>query len=271
MSGIALVVSDVDGTLVATDKTLSARNRSAVARLCAAGVGFTIISSRPPFGLRALIAELDLRLPLGAFNGGALVMPDLSVLEQQLLSGAAARTAVEVFRSHKIDVWIFADGRWLIENPHGAYVGLERHTVQAEPTVVAQLEAHADRTAKIIGVSEDFDRLDACEVLARSALAGAATVARSQRYYVDVTPAGVDKGTCVASIGRRLGISAAEIATLGDMENDVPMFRASGFPIAMGNASPEVKRLAAASTLSNDQDGFAAAVDELILPRARRS
>lgn len=268
MSGIALVVSDVDGTLVTTDKILTAKSRAAIARLSAAGIGFSVISSRPPFGLRMLVDELALRLPFGAFNGGALVMPDLTVLEQRVLSREAALKAVEAFRSCAVDVWVFTAGRWLMDNPDGAYVGLEKRTVRAEPTVVEHLEPHIDQAAKIIGISADFDKLDACEPIMRNALAGVATVARSQRYYLDVTPAGVDKGTCVAALAQRLGIATAEIATLGDMENDVPMFRKSGFPIAMDNASPDVKRHAAAVTLSNDQDGFAAAVDELILPRA---
>jgi hypothetical protein len=64
-------------------------------------------------------------------------------------------------------------------------------------------------------------------------------------------------------------VPAAEIVTLGDMANDLPMFRNSGFSIAMGNASAEVKRAASALTLSNDEDGFAEAVERVILPRAR--
>jgi hypothetical protein len=73
----------------------------------------------------------------------------------------------------------------------------------------------------------------------------------------------------VSELIRRLDIPAAEIVALGDMENDLPMFRQSGFSIAMGNATPEVAGHADAVTLSNDEDGFAAAVEDIILPRAR--
>src|SRR5260370_33191219 len=82
MSKISLVVSDVDGTLVTSDKVLTERARAAVARLAAAGVGFSVISSRPPFGLRMLIEPLACRLPMGAFNGATLVAPDRYVLEK---------------------------------------------------------------------------------------------------------------------------------------------------------------------------------------------
>jgi hypothetical protein len=102
----------------------------------------------------------------------------------------------------------------------------------------------------------------------RLALGDRASIARSQPYYLDVTPAGTDKGTLLTELARRLGIPTEEIVTLGDMENDVPMFRNSGFSIAMGNASAEVKHAASAVTLPNDQDGFAAAIEEIVLPRA---
>jgi Cof subfamily protein (haloacid dehalogenase superfamily) len=269
MSGIALVVSDVDGTLVTTDKRLTDKSRAAVARLGAAGIAFSIVSSRPPFGLRSLIADLGLHLPVGAFNGAAVVMPDLTVLEQHALDRDAALRTLGALRTFGVDAWVFTVSRWLLDSPDGAYVGLERRTIGTDPTVASQLELHADHAVKIVGSSGDFARLDACEQALRRALTGSATVARSQRYYLDVTPPGFDKGTYLSALGRRLGVASTEIATLGDMENDIPMFRRSGFPIAMGNASDRVKQLAAASTLSNDHDGFAAAVDELILPQAR--
>jgi hydroxymethylpyrimidine pyrophosphatase-like HAD family hydrolase len=82
-----------------------------------------------------------------------------------------------------------------------------------------------------------------------------------------MTPAGTDKGVFVATLARRLCIPLAEVATIGDMENDIPMFRRRGFAIAMGNAGAAVKRSADAETLSNEANGFAAAVEQLILPR----
>jgi Cof subfamily protein (haloacid dehalogenase superfamily) len=267
MSRIALVISDVDGTLVTNDKVLTDSSRAAVARLGAAGIGFTIVSSRPPFGMRTLIEPLGLQLPMGAYNGGALVMPDLTVLEQRLLSPEAARAAITVLRSFKVDIWAFSGDRWLLENPDGDYVPKEKHTINADPTVVARLEDHVDTIGKIVGVSSDFARLTECAPVAHQTLGASASVARSQAYYLDITPAGTDKGVIVLGLARRLGIDVATIATIGDMENDVAMFRQSGFSIAMGNATQEVKNLANAVTLSNEEDGFANAVDQLILPR----
>jgi Cof subfamily protein (haloacid dehalogenase superfamily) len=268
MTSILLVISDVDGTLVTNDKVLTERSRAAVSRLGAAGIGFSIVSSRPPFGLRMLIEPLNLRLPMGAYNGGALVMPDLSVLEQRLLPSEMARKAMTLLRSFSVDIWAFAGERWLVEKADGAYVEREERTIRVRPTVVEHLEDHLDAIGKVVGVSDHFERLTACEPAARQALGSKASIARSQAYYLDVTPAGTNKGVAVAALARRLDIPADAIATIGDMENDVAMFRKSGLSIAMGNASAGVKHFADAVTLSNEEDGFAAAVERLILPRA---
>ncbi len=268
MRKISLVVSDVDGTLVTTDKVLTERSRAAVARLNAAGIGFSIISSRPPFGLRMLVEPLRLRLPMGAFNGAALVSPDLKLLDRRELPAEIVREAMAAFRSGSIGAWLFTANHWLLENADGAYVGKEIRTIRTQPTVVDDLSDHLDAVSKLVGVSEDFARLAACETHLRQLLGERASVVRSQRYYLDITPAGTSKGLLLAELARRLGVRIDEIVTIGDMENDVPMFRNSGFGIAMGNASAEVKGAANAVTLANDEDGFAEAIERIVLPRA---
>ena len=269
MSKISLVVSDVDGTLVTTEKVLTDRSRAAVAALDAAGIGFTVISSRPPFGLKMLIEALRLRLPVGAFNGAALVLPDLTPIDRRELPVEIVGDALARVRSRAVDAWLFTADRWLIENARGAYVAKEIATIRTAPTVVDDLRTHLAGVYKLVGVSDDFPRLTACETVIRDALGDRASVARSQLYYLDVTPAGTSKGTAVAELSRQLGVPADEIVTLGDMENDVSMFRNSGFAIAMGNASAEVKSAASAVTLTNDQDGFADAIERIVLPRSR--
>ena len=101
MTGIALVVSDVDGTLLTGDKTLTGGARAAVRRLHDAGIGFTIISSRPTIGMGFLVAPLAITLPVGAFNGSAIVDPQLNPIEQHLIPAAAAQRCLEVFNEYR--------------------------------------------------------------------------------------------------------------------------------------------------------------------------
>jgi Cof subfamily protein (haloacid dehalogenase superfamily) len=261
MKKVSLVITDVDGTLVTPDKKLTAGAIAAVARLHEAGIGFSICSSRPPFGLRLMIEQLRLELPFGGYNGGAIVEPDLTMIEQTLIPPAAAKQAAGLFRQHGVDCWIFTGNQWLIANPDGDHVDLETYTVQTPPTIVPAFEdAHFAAVGKIVGPSKDHPLIGRLVDLLQAALHGQAHAARSQAYYCDVIPPGIDKGRLVEFLSERLDIPRSEILVLGDMENDLEMFRKAGFAIAMGNATDEVKREADATTLANDQDGFAAAI-----------
>jgi HAD superfamily hydrolase (TIGR01484 family) len=118
---------------------------------------------------------------------------------------------------------------------------------------------------KIVGPSKDHDRLARLTELIQNVLAGRANVARSQPYYCDVIPSGIDKGRLVELLAERLGgVPRDEIMVLGDMDNDLEMFHKAGFGVAMGNASEAVKRSAQAMTLSNEEDGFAAAIERYV-------
>src|SRR5439155_14045436 len=136
------------------------------------------------------------------------------------------------------------------------------HTIQTSPTVVpAFTEAQFAAVGKIVGPSDDHGLVARVTELMQQALVGRAGAARSQPYYCDVIPPGIDKGRLVEVLAQRLGVSRSEILVLGDMENDLEMFRKAGFAVAMGNAVDAVKSAAQGTTLSNEEDGFAAAIE----------
>jgi hydroxymethylpyrimidine pyrophosphatase-like HAD family hydrolase len=91
-----------------------------------------------------------------------------------------------------------------------------------------------------------------------------ATAVRSQSYYLDVTPPGCDKGTFVQAMAKRLGISTDAVATIGDIQNDLAMFRKSGLSIAIGNATDDVKKVTTRVTASNEDEGFAGAIEMIL-------
>ncbi len=264
MTRIALVVSDVDGTLLTKDKTLTDGAKAAVRRLHQAGIGFTITSSRPTIGMRFLIEPLAITLPVGAFNGSCIVDPRLNVIEQHLIPAPAVRRSLDVLNEFGVDIWLFTSDLWLTRRPDGEYVPHEKRAIRADPTIVADFAPYSSVACKIVGSSADAALLQRCEVAMQQALGAEATAVRSQSYYLDVTPPGCDKGTFVQAIAKRLGISTDEVATIGDMQNDLAMFRKSGISIAMGNATDDVKKLATHVTASNEDEGFAKAIDMIL-------
>ena len=136
--------------------------------------------------------------------------------------------------------------------------------MQFEPTVVDDFDG-AGHVAKIVGVSDDLDAVAEAATTTRDELGDHVSAWRSQPYYLDVTHPQANKGAVVQFLSERYEIAAEEIATIGDMPNDVLMFAHSGLSIAMGNADAEVQRAARRVTTTNDEDGFAHAVERFIL------
>ena len=265
-SKISLVLADVDGTLLTKDKVLTSRAEDAVKALAAAGIAFAITSGRPPRGMAMLIEPLALQTPIAGFNGGVFVHPNLSEIESRTLNPVIAEKTVELILNQGLDVWVYTADEWLIRKLDAPHVAREAWTVKFNAKVVpAFADAHLARAVKIVGISDDLDLVAACEKLAQKTLGEKASAARSQPYYLDVTHPQANKGAVVATLSRLLNTPPEQIVTFGDMPNDVLMFRKSGFSIAMGNSSDEVKAQASAVTDSNEDEGFANAVRNFIL------
>jgi Cof subfamily protein (haloacid dehalogenase superfamily) len=265
---IRLVIADVDGTLVTHDKVLTKRAAESVFKLRDAGTQFAVTSGRPPHGMAMLIDPLKLDEPIAAFNGGVVIQPDLkTVLRQNFLSTSAVKQAVQLIIEHKLDAWIYTDLVWYVRDVKAPHVDREEWTVKFAPVVTKDLESLVDRVAKVVGVSDDLDAVQRCEKDVQEACGATVSAARSQPYYLDVTHPKANKGEVVLAMSDLLKIPVEEIATIGDMPNDVLMFVKSGVSIAMGNASPEVQKSATYVTDSNEEEGFASAMEQFILKR----
>ncbi|MBN9090842.1 MAG: HAD family phosphatase [Reyranella sp.] len=262
---ISALISDVDGTLVTPAKILTERSQQAVAELHRRGIGFTIISARPPRAMTMFVEPLSIAMPIAGFNGGAFTGPDLTPIENHLLAPETAQRAHDLLRSKGIDVWVFSGLDWLLIDADNAHVVPEIRVVRFKPTLVRNLEPALASAFKVVGVSEDHDLLARCERELQAALGEQASVSRSQPFYLDVTHPLANKGTAVARLAALMGVPLAEVAVIGDNHNDVGMFAQGGLSIAMGNAVPDVQAHAAVVTESNDREGFAEAIRKYIL------
>jgi Cof subfamily protein (haloacid dehalogenase superfamily) len=233
--------------------------------------------------MQMLIEPLQLTTPIAAFNGGMFVRGDLSVIEQRVLQGDIIEPAIEIMKAHKLDTWIYRGTDWFVHERHGPHVDREEWTVKFPPTVVSDFNGLTSGVAKLVGVSDDLEAVRDCETAVRERFAGAVvcgksnpqresyslvSAARSQPYYLDVTHPDANKGFVVLALSKMLGIRVDQIATIGDMPNDISMFKQSGLSIAMGQSTDEVKNAATHTTTSSEDEGFANAVDRYLLNRA---
>lgn len=262
---IALVISDVDGTLLDNNKELTSGAPAAVQRLYKAGIRFTIASARPPRMVRELVAKLQVREPLACFNGALIVSPDETVLQELQMSPADAQSVADFLAQQGFDLWVWTDSDWFVSNPDGPHVARHESQMGRKATPLTTRDMSHFRVLKLVGVSDNFDAVAKAE--AELAKHGSPTISgtRSSSYYLDVTDARANKGEVVLRLSQMLQIPTEQIATIGDMTTDTFMFRKSGVSIAMGNALDDVKAQAKFVTKSNEENGFAYAMDHFIL------
>jgi Cof subfamily protein (haloacid dehalogenase superfamily) len=268
--GVELALVDVDGTLLTKDKILTPRALAAAEGLRRAGVKLALTSGRPPRGMAMLIGPLKIDTPIAGFNGGAFVNPDLSVIAAHPLDVDAAHETLDLIFKLGLDAWLYTADDWFIRDKDAPHVEREAWTVKFDATVTPKFaDAEIAKAVNIVGVCDDAGLMAKCETTVQDALGDRATAALSQPYYLDVTSKLANKGQVVLELSKRLGVPASTIMTFGDMPNDVNMFAQSGFSVAMGNASDAVKARASATTASNEDDGFAKAVEKFILAGQR--
>ena len=263
---IRLVIADVDGTLVTKEKVLTERAIQSVFRIRAVGIKFVVTSGRPPRGMAMLVEPLKLDQPLAAFNGGVVTQPDLTtVVRENFLERSMVEKVIKIILEHKLDVWVYTDKDWFVRDVNAPHVAREQWTVKFTPVLVPRFDGLLERVAKVVGVSDDLDAVKRCEKDVQDACGDQASAARSQPYYLDVTHPKANKGEVVLAMSDLLSTPIEQIVTIGDMPNDVLMFRKSGISIAMGNASADVQKSATYVTTSNEQEGFANAMDKFVL------
>ncbi len=264
-TNVRLVLADVDGTLVTSDKELTARAISSISRLRDANILFTITSGRPPKGMKMLVDALSLTEPIFAFNGGVVFNPDYSVRASHLVPSDVATDVLRFISGYGLDTWLYTETDWYVRDPNAPHVAREQLTVKFPPTIASDFGPHLEHVVKIVGVSDDLPAVARCEKDMQAWGGTRVSAERSQPYYLDVTNLNANKGEVVRTLSKLLAILPEHIATIGDQPNDVLMFEQSGVSIAMGNASQEVQHAATYVTTSDDEEGFANAMERFVL------
>ena len=265
-SQVRLIATDLDGTLLRDDRSLSARTRQTLARVEAAGIALVLVTARPPRFVKLLGEELGLRGAAICCNG-ALVYDIASgaLAEHTPLASADACSLVVALREAFPEV-TFAIERGLdygcepaylalgsLKEPRGELLG-EAIALCGQP-VTKLIARHPQRAA------------DELYPTALRLAGDRAVVTYSSARFLEISASGIDKATTLARYCERLGIAPSEVVAFGDMPNDIPMLRWAGRGVAVANAHPEAQAAADAITSSNMADGVAQYLDRLLAHR----
>jgi Cof subfamily protein (haloacid dehalogenase superfamily) len=273
---VRLVVLDIDGTLLTSDKRITPRTRTALAAARAEGAVVVLATGRRYPSARPVHEDLGAAAPLVVHNG-ALVLEEGQVIRCRPLAREVARHAVLLARAHGLDPVVHCgqqgEGLLLVE-ARARRAGLVAYYLERSREHVREVEDVAllseDPMQVMLGGSPAALRLVREELLA--ALDLRARVERtvyptSGVEILDVLDPGVGKAVAVAFLQERLGVSPAETLAIGDNWNDREMLEQAGRGFVMGGADPDLLALGLPVLPSSDEDGVAIAIEEHVLNR----
>ncbi|MGI8688396.1 MAG: Cof-type HAD-IIB family hydrolase [Thermomicrobiales bacterium] len=258
-----LVATDLDGTLLRDDKTISARTIAALRRVREAGIALVLVTGRPPRRLKSVARELDVT-GLAICCNGAIVY-DLAadaIVQHNTLAADVARQLVVALREAAPGV-CFAIERGLVFGHEPAYTQISQITEEDLPLSADAHMLCAEAVTKLIVRHPELP-LDDLLRISRGVAGERAAVTYSGAPFVEISAAGITKASALAGLCDRLGITATEVIAFGDMPNDLPMLAWAGRSVAVANAHPEVLAVMDEVTAANEDDGVAIVLERLL-------
>ena len=263
---VKLFVSDLDGTMLPSGDIVSSENIAAVQCAVRAGVAVTIATGRMFEAALPVAEALGVDVPIIAYNGALIKSPSGRIYEEHAIDPMLAR-----------DIITFAQARgWYIQSYSG---GVLRYAVACEESRFYEdsqkitgkavgrdgMLAYVTGNCKLLLVTEGRAVSEARAQMLVDAFGAHIGVTRSADRLVEIVVKGVSKASALTALAAKLGITADETMAIGDAYNDLPMLKAAGKSVAMGNAFPEVKEEADYETLPCTENGLAAAIYTYVL------
>lgn len=261
-----MLVLDLDGTLTNSKKEITARNRETLIRAQQAGVLLVLASGRPTYGIAPLADELQMDKFGGyilSYNGGEIIdWRTKEMLYANVLPNEVVPRLDECARRNEVALLTYDNEYIVTEHPDDEYVKKEAFLNKMAVRLAKEFLKEIHLPVPKCLIVADPEKLVPIEAELSVALQGQISVYRSEPYFLELVPQGIDKAQSLSVLLAKLGISREEMVAIGDGYNDLSMIKYAGMGIAMGNAQEPVKKSADYITLTNEEDGVAIAVEK---------
>ena len=264
-----ILALDLDGTLTNSEKKITPRTRETLLRAQQQGLKIVLASGRPPFGIKPIADQLELRKYGGyilAFNGGAVIdCATGETLMQRTLDMSLYPYLYSKGSTQDFNILSYLGNDIACEDIEDEYVRYEARLngmgLRKVDNFLREINFPEPKFL-IVGKPE---KLAVLEQEIAEHMKGAMSVYRSEPFFLELLPLGIDKAVCMDAFLKKIGYRREDLMACGDGYNDLSMIRYAGMGVAMANAQKEVLEAADHVTLSNDEDGVAAAVDDILL------
>lgn len=271
---IKLVALDLDGTTLNDDRVISRRNREALSAAAEKGVNIVIATGRPLSALPPDVFEIDaIRYALTSNGASITDIREGSTFYENCLSPTAVRASVALLRQYDYVLETFVKGKAYIEGWYYEEVKKTKSCFRSVDYILNTRLPVDDIYAFMLeneehleNINVNFERLEEKPGMYQKLLEiPEATITSSFDHNLEIGGATTSKARALQEMGRKLGIEKAEMMAVGDSPNDMAMLREAGVPVAVGNAKPEVKAIAAYIAPTNHEDGVADAIEKFVL------
>ena len=262
------VVLDLDGTLTNSEKRVTDRTRQALFRYMEAGGTVVLASGRPTYGVWPIAKELQLDVYGGyilSFNGGNMIdCKTQNIIYQKKLREKLPAILARFAKEQGVAILTYEGEQIITETPADIYVQKEAFINRMPVKQVEDFGAYVDFPVTKCLIVGDGDHMVTVEQRLKELLGAECCIFRSEPYFLEVVPKGIDKAQSLDRLNTYLGKRADDTAAFGDGFNDCSMIDYAGLGVAMGNAQDVVKDVADEITETNDADGVAVVVERFL-------
>lgn len=269
-----LLVLDVDGTLLNDEREISKRTLAALLKVQQMGVRIVLASGRPTYGLMPLAKTLELGNYGGfvlSYNGCQIIKAQNGeILFERRINPEMLPYLEKKARKNGFAIFTYHDDTLITDSPKNEYIKNEALLNNLKIIREDEFSTAIDfAPCKCMLVSDKEKALIGLEQHWEKRLAGTLDAFRSEPYFLEVVPCGVNKANTLGALLEHLGVTREEVIAVGDGVCDVTMLQLAGMGVAMGHSQDSVKVCADYVTASNEEDGVALAVEKLILAEVR--
>ncbi len=263
-----LICTDIDGTLLDPNHQISARTREALRHARRRGIIVALVSGRIAGSLTLIQQELGITGPLGCFNGSLVLDEEGKELEAHPISKEQCTNILSYLAQTELEYFVFTNESWYM-NEKNAWYDVEvtaSHTQGRIATLNSLCDSlsEGERPFKVLAMHNDSQYMREQEKQLQKRIGSSLNIFSSSPRYIEILARGVDKGHAVRSLCEFYGVNPGSVMAVGDYCNDIGMFRAVGYAVAMGNAPQAVQAHAHACTASNSEDGLALAIEAVL-------